>query len=106
MNDKSLMGPVEYKVVQGVRDMGPSTPSAIATWIAARDVVAHGFGSLFTTMKRLAEKGHLSVRRLPGRTARGGMRDMDVYTVTPQGETAARTFQQSIQNFMLPESGE
>lgn len=99
-------GPLEYKVVQAVRDMGPSTPSSIAAWIDGRDAAPHAFGAVFTTLKRLVGKGYLSVERLSGTTSRGGRRDMDVYTVTPEGVLAAMSFQQSIQNFMLPERGE
>lgn len=99
-------GPLEYKVVQSVRDMGPSTPAAIMTWITARDTAAHHFGAVFTTLKRLVGKGYLSVERRSGTTSRGGRRDMDVYATTPDGVQAALAFQKSVQNFMLPERGE
>lgn len=99
-------GPLEYKVVQSLRDMGPSTPASVMTWITARDTAPHHFGAVFTTLKRLVGKGFLSVERRSGTTSRGGRRDMDVYTVTPVGVQAALGFQRSVQNFMLPDRGE
>jgi len=100
------MGPLEYKTVQAMRDMGPSTPSVVAAWMGARDTTTHAFGAVFTTLKRLVGKGYLSVERRSGTTTRGGVRDMDVYSATEEGVLAASAFQKSIENFMLPEGGE
>lgn len=99
-------GPLEYKVVQSIRDMGPSNPAAVAAWIGARDTTPHAFGALYTTLVRLVGKGHLAVERRRGTDARGGARDMDVYSTTEQGLEAARLFEKSIVSFMLPEGGE
>lgn len=100
------MGPLEYKVIQSIRHMGPSAPSVVAKWIGEHDVTTHAFGALYTTLGRLVAKGYLSVDRPRGTTARGWPRDMDIYSVTSEGVLAAQAFQTSIVNFMLPEGGE
>ncbi len=106
MNEPRATGPLEYKVVQSIRHMGPSSPAAVAAWIQTRDGASHAFDALYTTLVRLVGKGYLSVERCRGSDARGALRDMDVYSTTREGVHAARAFEKSVLNFMLPEGGE
>lgn len=106
MSEVRPTGPLEYKVLQSIRHMGPSNPAAIVAWINARDRTPHAFGALYTTLMRLVGKGYLAVERRSGNDARGGVRQMDVYSTTQDGVQAALAFEKSIVNFMLPEGGE
>jgi len=93
-------------VLQSVRSLEPCSPAAVVERINERDSVSHAFGAVFTTMRRLHDKGHLSIERGLSSTASGRRREMDAYSTTVEGLHAAASFQKSIQNFMLPESGE